>query len=225
MSVIKQVWGDVSDYEEYPHKVVKKFTHEKYTFEIRSYAPRVAACTKAPNPFMILAGYIGVGSAPKNQGASSSKEAEAVAMTTPVVMSNPATAPTSVAMTTPVVIRQESHQESTTSGNTRTIKNCHEEMAFMLPGKYTSVEECPVPDDDRVYLKQVPAVYKACHRYSPSFLRGDTYGEEAEKLRQGAEKEGLTMKGSIERHGFNPPFTLVNKRADVCVDIEWAEEN
>ncbi|GBG89810.1 hypothetical protein CBR_g49661 [Chara braunii] len=67
--------------------------HKAESFEVREYEPAMAAAVEYPgdiylsdnksNPFMVLAGYIGVLTSPKNV------KAEAIAMTAPVVMVPP----------------------------------------------------------------------------------------------------------------------------------------
>lgn len=86
---------------------------------------------------------------------------EKVAMTAPVVMQNttePASAAPAasekVAMTAPVVMQhasdtqQQQQQAPTSSSSTRT-------MSFIMPSKYSSPEDLPVPKDARVKLVQV----------------------------------------------------------------------
>ncbi len=103
-------------------------------------------------------------------GAAAAATSEKVAMTAPVVMQNTtgsaASAPAAsekVAMTAPVVMQhaapsagasdpqqqqQQQQQASTSSSSTRT-------MSFIMPSKYSSPEDLPVPKDARVKLVQV----------------------------------------------------------------------
>ena len=143
---------------------------EAASFQVRHYVPSVAAETtylsagiddNTSDAFRRLAQYIGVFSAPQNKNADG--QAEPVAMTAPVLMSQPqhaegaATAgstPSSAGLDAPLTAGLADG-----AGRPRT-------MAFLLPSKYTAVEAAPVPVDSGVTLRQVPSRTQAVSTFT-----------------------------------------------------------
>eukprot|EP01052_Picozoa_sp_SAG31_P034321 SAG31_NODE_3996_length_3679_cov_1.092179_3_plen_139_part_00 len=107
--------------------------------------------------FRLLARYIGVFGDPANQASQGtdsaglrtrqplSSQSEKVEMTAPVLLE---TRSEKIAMTAPVLMKPEN-----SASNAVTERS----MSFILPSKYQSVADCPIPTDSRVAIKQLPA--------------------------------------------------------------------
>uniref|UniRef100_A0ACD5XAT9 Uncharacterized protein n=1 Tax=Avena sativa TaxID=4498 RepID=A0ACD5XAT9_AVESA len=129
-----------------------------------------------------------------SSGSGSSSETEAIAMTAPVITS---AEPEPVAMTTAPVTTAEG-RESQTGKVT---------MQFLLPSKYTKVEETPRPMDERVVLREVGERKYGVARFAG--LAGDkVVAEKAERLKAALEKDGHVVKGPYLFSRYNPPQTL-----------------
>lgn len=185
-------------------------------YEIREYGTRYAIETyyeesSQSNAFMTLAGYIGVGSAPKNDGGRS------IAMTAPVSMQS--SGGQKIAMTAPVAM-----YDAGGSGSASRKK-----MQFVLPSSFDSMDKIPKPLDPNVRVVEVPPSRGAVYRYS-----GRSGGEhargQATRLVDQLRADGLTdfdSKRAIDTHqfwGYNPPFTLPPLRRNE-VFVELSEEN
>uniref|UniRef100_A0A7S3QKM1 SOUL heme-binding protein n=1 Tax=Dunaliella tertiolecta TaxID=3047 RepID=A0A7S3QKM1_DUNTE len=124
--------------------VIQKFAE----YEVRRYGPQLRAQVVMPgqmdntkgNAFRALAGYIFGGNT--KQGHES--EAEKIAMTAPVAMN---TTSEKIQMTAPVAIQQPEGQQPEQQ---KTV------MSFILPDKYSSTAELPIPKDSRVTLLGLP---------------------------------------------------------------------
>lgn len=156
--------------------------------------------------FGILARYIGVFSKPENT-ASSSSSPEKVAMTAPVVQTPSAE---KIAMTAPVV------QGSGTNAR-------GESMCFLLPAKYRSVEEAPIPTNPVVKLEMVEGGrVEAVLAFSGNFDM--TVGaRHANELLGYLTKDGVKPTGDWTAQGYNPPFTLPHlKRNEIHIPLDPA---
>lgn len=181
--------------EEPAHDI--KFTAEQLPshFEIRRYPARWAISTENDSGgFMRLAGYIGVGSKPKNAGAAP------IAMTAPVVVEKATkTKGTAIAMTAPVV-------------------NLGSEMKFILPSKFGEGDVPPEPLDDRVRVELLPAEYMAVTTFNGSLNRDADSDPRAQAQRdqivKDAKEVGLMddnvspdeLESRVYR--YNPPWCL-----------------
>ncbi|KAG8054735.1 hypothetical protein GUJ93_ZPchr0001g29604 [Zizania palustris] len=203
------------------HEVV----HTGAGYEVRKYPPCVAAeVTYDPaemkgnrdGGFTVLANYIGALGRPQNTRPEkidmtapviTSGEPENIAMTAPVITSGE---PEPVAMTAPVITSDGGGQAG---GKTVT-------MQFLLPSKYTKVEEAPRPTDERVVLREVGDRKYGVVRFSG--LTGDkVVKEKAEGLKAALEKDGFTVKGPFVLARYNPPFTLPPLRTnEVMIPVE-----
>ena len=166
-------------------------------YEIRRCSQRYAIETTYNNndtsqAFRALAGYIGVGSTPKNSGEAS------IAMTAPVVTSDRKSG-TSIAMTAPVI----------TAANS----NANKVMQFILPSEYDSMSKIPKPTNPNVTIKELPSEVGAIHRFSGwvdeskslekvTLLMNALNNEHDLKL----DKDGVLKNYSLWQ--FNPPFTI-----------------
>ncbi|KAL3937370.1 MAG: hypothetical protein SGBAC_007517 [Bacillariaceae sp.] len=155
-------------------------------YEIRRYATRYAIETDQngmDNAFRLLAGYIGVGGTPQNEGSKS------IAMTAPVVSGSG----TSIAMTAPV----------STTGRT---------MQFYLPAEFDSMDKIPKPSDSRVRITEVPPATGAVHTFSGSMSDGVANSKVVSLVEQ-LQEDGLDISKEDAMTNyllwqFNPPFTI-----------------
>lgn len=173
------------------NKQHSSYNNNKYSteYEIRRYATRYAIETDQngmDNAFRLLAGYIGVGGSPQNEGSKS------ISMTAPVV-SGSGISGTSMAMTAPV----------STTGRT---------MQFYLPAEFDTMDKIPVPSDSRVRIAEVPPATGAVHTFSGSMSEGVANSKVISLVEQ-LQEDGLEISKEDAMTNyllwqFNPPFTI-----------------
>ena len=126
-----------------------------------------------------------------------------IAMTAPVQM-NMTDAGQKIAMTAPV--QQVSTDDSLN-------------VAFMLPSKF-NMETSPVPTDDRVSIKQIPARIMAVIRYSGRWTEKNRSKYEF-RLRENLKSHGISSVSGPETAAYNPPFTPpFMRRNEVMLEVE-----
>lgn len=202
-SVVKQTAGSVLAVagvrvgtEEPPH------TSERLGdgIEIRNYQPRIAAETVVEGDerpaleqgFRRLAGYIFGGNH------ASSK----IAMTAPV--SRASAKGQKIAMTAPV--------SQATGGSDSWV------VRFFMPSKW-SMPALPQPDDERVYLVEVPAETMAVVRFS-GLADPDIIAAKTDELREALHRKGKEITGDPVVWYYDPPWTLpFRRRNEVAVPI------
>ncbi len=173
--------GDAVAYESPDYRVTSTIG----SVEIREYEPYLVAETTVDGDlenagnqgFRILATYIFGG----NQGSKK------IAMTAPV--SQEKSEGTKIAMTTPVT------QEG--KGGQYTIR-------FMMPSDFTR-DELPVPNDDRVVIREIPARTFAAVRYSGRWTERN-YQTHLDELYSTLRAEGLEPEGEPVWARYDPPF-------------------
>ena len=79
-------------------------------------------------------------------------------------------------------------------------------MAFSLPSKW-NLESAPVPNDQRVNLREIPPEQMVVLQFSGRMGTQDLEEREQE-LRQWAMKQGIAVVGSIRTARYDPPWTL-----------------
>jgi len=169
-------------------------------FEVRSYAQRFAietAISSENSGFRELAGFIGVGTMPKNEGGT------AISMTAPVATKGG----TAISMTAPV----------STSSN----KDGSKVMNFVLPVEYDSIEKIPKPTSEKVRVVPVPAAVGAVTAFS-GWVKPTTAEEKKEELLAALKASDVTVEEPIEWElwQFNPPFTIPTlRRNEVWVKL------
>lgn len=163
-------------------------------YEIRKYGTRIAIeadCShnSTSSAFRLLAGYIGVGGEPQNEGSTS------MSMTAPVVTSQSG-AGTSVQidMTAPVV--------TSSSGV----------MQFYLPAEYDSLSKVPKPTNPSVRILEVPPAMGVAHTFNGR-VDEKTGASKVARLVQQLNDDGLSIKQEDAMTNFflwqfNPPFTI-----------------
>jgi len=153
-------------------------------FELRRYSSYIVAETTVEGNFEAvgneafrrLAGYIG----------GKNRKKESISMTAPVSQ-KPASE--KIAMTAPVSQRG---------------KNGQWRITFMMPSAYT-LETLPIPDDDRVVLREEKEKAVAVILYSGTW-RKKRYEDHEKKLMEWISKKGWKMVGAPAWARYNPPF-------------------
>ena len=170
-------------------------------FELRHYPPYLVAEVDVPGDFdeagngafRILAGYI----------FGDNRSAEKMNMTAPVE-SRPADGSEKMAMTAPVT--------AASSGDGRTT------FAFVMERKYTT-ETLPVPNDDRIRIREMPERVMAVRRYSGRWTE-DRYLQNLEALRAALVKKGIDTVGEPILARYNSPFSLpMLRRNEVMLEV------
>lgn len=172
-------------------------------YEIRVYPAYIVAKTTVSGSydegtsqgFRIIADYI--------FGNNTSKES--IAMTAPVLESQPGASAQKIAMTTPVLDTQSNDGKRT--------------IAFILPAKYT-LANLPTPNNPAVVLETVPARTVAALSFTwyPTARR-----VEAKKslLKGYLERDKITATGDIETARYNPPLSMpLMLRSEILVPIQ-----
>lgn len=176
---------------------------EKDGYEIREYAPYIAATTmvvgsynEATNQgFRIIADYI----------FGNNTKKESIAMTVPVLEGQAENVSEKIAMTVPVL-------ETPSGSGTRII-------AFVLPSKYT-LETLPRPNNDAVRLVEIPARKVAALQFTwyPTEARMTAKKAILETLLL---RDGKAINGAIETARYNPPFSMpLMLRNEILIPVE-----
>lgn len=200
--------------EEAPYKIIRpeKDRTPVADIEIREYAPQIRAETKisadfeeaGSEAFRKLAAYI---FAKKRNGK------QKIAMTAPVaqVRANPEG-------------NDESDSNKTVTLTTDATGNY--KISFVMPAKYTRLDQLPVPKDKSVKLRQVPRRTMAAVSYRGGWSR-EKYKSYERALLKGVKKMGLTVKGKPEWGRYDPPFTpWFMRKNEVLVEVTgWPEKS
>ncbi|GFR49875.1 hypothetical protein Agub_g11979 [Astrephomene gubernaculifera] len=214
---------------------VKGAELRKYAPQVRAEvlydsAPNDAIMNNLNSPFRVLAGYIFGGNTSRTGEAS-----EKVEMTAPVVMQKGAADSQKIAMTAPVVMQTGPTPTPTTSTSPATAPSpdaasstpspasgsdpnpppapapgTQRVMSFIMPSKYSSVADLPLPKDARVKLIEVPERSYAAVTFRGSMSQQVAASREAE-LRSAAEREGVRLSddpNAVQYCSYNPPWCL-----------------
>jgi len=173
------------------------------SFELRQYEPKVVAETVVDADFRDagriafkrLFGYI----------SGDNRANIEISMTAPVLAEHPAqTGATKIAMTAPVT------REPSVNGW---------RFAFVLPAEY-EIGNAPLPNDDRIQLKRIPAKKVAVLRYSGLWRKSD-FAENRMRLAEWIERSGLEAESPARVASYDPPWTLPSlRRNEVMIDIK-----
>ncbi|MEW5298231.1 MAG: hypothetical protein WDW36_001376 [Sanguina aurantia] len=189
-------------------------TEPRAGFEIRTYSPQIRAefsfqtasaedgiSSGLNTPFGALAGYIFGGnekgkSGSGSGGSSSGGKGESE----------------KIAMTVPVVMQREG------GGACKERK-----MSFILPAKYTSLDQLPTPKNPDVHFKVVPAHQVAAIRFHGSMTAPLATSKEAE-LREAAARDGTPLSTDptqVQFCSYNPPWCIPSQRTnDILIPVE-----
>ena len=174
-------------------------------FEVRLYAPVIVAETEVTGEFgkvsnegfRRLAGYIFGG----NDGGRK------IAMTAPVGTEPPrkTAAGTKIAMTAPVGAKPKGEGWV---------------VSFTMPSNWT-MASLPVPDDERVRLREVPARRVAAVRFSGTW-GAEKFEDVAARLREQIKEKGLVAADEPPVYArYNPPWTpWFLRRNEVLVPLK-----
>jgi hypothetical protein len=188
--------------EEPEYEVLESFEE----FEVRRYAPYLVAevdvegdFSEAGNDaFRVLADYI----------FGNNSSATKMAMTAPVE-ARKAEAGEKMSMTAPVTATSTDDSNLTT-------------FAFVMEGKYTQ-ETLPVPNDDRVRIRLMPARVMAVRRYSGRWTQTN-YNRHQETLRTALDDAGIVLKGEPVLARYNSPFSLpMLRRNEVMIEVSYSD--
>lgn len=201
------------DVEEPKHETLFTAAELPSQFEVRRYPARWAIAT--PNDgnkaFMRLAGYIGVGSKPKNSGAA------AIAMTAPVVTAPSKPKGTAIAMTAPVV-------------------NTGNDMMFILPSDFGPDSVPPAPLDERVRVELLEPEHVVVTTFNGNLNRQPESDPRAlarrDALVADAVELGLMPKDidadklTMQVYRYNPPWCLgYYKTNEVAIPLTAEQVN
>ncbi len=185
-------------YEEPEYRVLA----ERDDYEIRAYESYLVAETTVEGDygesggkgFRILAGYI----------FGDNQAAERMAMTAPVTRA-PAES-VKMSMTVPVI-------------SERVAEAQRYRYQFVMERKYT-LETLPVPEDDRVTIREIPARTMAVHRYSGRWTASNFEKHTAILLRV-LEGDGIEIVGTPQSAAYNAPFMPpFLRRNEILVEID-----
>lgn len=175
----------------------------KGDIEIREYSSYIVAemivssdFEEAGNEaFSTLVGYIG--------GENISQQS--IEMTSPVSQEKIETTGQEIEMTAPV------SQESMDSGKYR--------IAFVMPDRFT-LESLPVPKDDQIQIREIPAKKMAVIRYSGTWSR-ENYQENESLLYEFLNEKGYEAKGNPVWARYDPPFMpWLFRRNEIMIEID-----
>ncbi|MEW5309133.1 MAG: hypothetical protein WDW38_001042 [Sanguina aurantia] len=197
-------------------------TEPQAGYEIRTYSPQIRAefsfqtasaedgiSSGLNTPFRALAGYIFGGN---EKGGGS----ESITMTSPVVVQKSGSgsgggSPSGkggsekIAMTVPVVMQREGEGA------------CKErKMSFILPSKYTGLDQLPTPKNPDVHFKVVPSHKMAAIRFRGSMTAPLATSKEAE-LREAAARDGTPLSTDPTQVQFCSYNPLVATQVVGCI--------
>lgn len=128
------------------------------------------------------------------------------------------TSQTDIAMTAPVSQQQSNEEIAMTAPVGQQQLGDGWAISFMMPNTYT-IETLPVPEDDRVVLRQVPSQTIAAIRYS-GFWSESNYLEHKAELETWIKQSGYRINGQAIWARYNAPFTpWFLRRNEVLIPI------
>lgn len=192
--------------------LLSNLTGKTLPYELRRYGHRFAIETDyagqedSRGSFMRLAGYIGVGGPPQNDGG------QKIAMTAPVI-TNESGGGAAIAMTAPVVMNAN--------------KNV---MQFILPAEYDDLSKIPKPTCEEVRVTEVPPAVGAVHQFS-GWVKKEQAQEKTTALIDQLREDGASI-SQEEGHKksllwqFHPPFTIpFLRRNEIWVELSEEQVN
>ena len=126
-----------------------------------------------------------------------------------------------IAMTAPVQMSMDgSGQKIDMTAPVQQIENKNFlQVAFMLPSKF-DVKNAPIPTDERVTIKQIPARIMAVIRYSGRWTEKNRSKYEY-RLRENLKLHAITAISQTETAAYNPPFTPpFMRRNEIMLEVE-----
>ena len=126
-----------------------------------------------------------------------------------------------IAMTAPVQMSMDgSGQKIDMTAPVQQIENKNFlQVAFMLPSKF-DVKNAPIPTDERVTIKQIPARIMAVIRYSGRWTEKNRSKYEY-RLRENLVLHQITAISQAVTAAYNPPFTPpFMRRNEIMLEVE-----
>lgn len=124
---------------------------------------------------------------------------------------------TKIEMTAPVSQRPEKIEM--TAPVTMTKENSEFLVQFTMPDKFT-METLPLPNDERVLIREIPPRRVAVYSYSGSWSE-KRFNQKLEILKTALEKDGYTQLGSPTFARFNSPFQLwFLRRNEIWIEVQ-----
>ncbi len=180
-----------------------KLLQEQGQFQIRQYEPLVVATTlvdgdfdeAGKQAFRRLFNYI----------SGDNRSQQEISMTTPVLASeDSAIKGSKIAMTAPVTAEEQ---------------GLGWRISFVLPAAFT-LQNAPVPSDERVSLTQLPSHRVAVRQYPGSWSQAK-FDDNAELLSQWLRQHHFQPNSPPRLARYDPPWTLpFLRRNEVLIDIE-----
>jgi hypothetical protein len=170
------------------------------SFELRQYSAYVVAETRVESGFS-TAGNIAFQRLFRYISGNNTAQ-QKIAMTAPVTQSRGE----KIAMTAPV---------------SQVADGTAYRVAFTLPSTYTRAT-APKPLDPAIQIREVPAEFIACWRYSGLWSESN-YRENETRLRESIKSRGLVIRGEPILARYNPPFTpWFMRRNEVLIAVSAA---
>lgn len=192
----------------------------KHAAELRHYAPYIVAEVSFPSD-MPMRQVLNLGfRAVANYIFGNNIAQDKISMTSPVVLEQqqPSSSPTAssrplpnekISMTSPVTMEQQSNKSTTVS--------------FIMPSKYTSIDDLPKPVNDQVILKQVPARIMAALTWNGGMVSEERKSDKVDALLDIMSEEGLRAVNTGNQHlwQYHPPFAPSYMRVnEVLLEVE-----
>jgi len=111
---------------------------------------------------------------------------------------------TTISMTAPVGQSPESEKIEMTSPVSQERENHRWRITFMMPSKYT-METLPLPEGDRIFLKEEKSKIVAVIRYSGTWGK-NRYEDNEIKLKNWINEKGWEQMGEPVWARYDPPF-------------------
>ena len=174
------------------------------TYELRSYAPYIVAQTEVTGnydemgnkAFRILFKYI----------SGENKQRTNIEMTAPVIQENTQQQGQKIQMTAPVI------QEMDTANSKNAL------YSFVMPQNFT-LDTLPLPLDDRITLKEIPAKTVAVRVFS-GWWSEENYRENESILLNALKNAKIKIIGKPKYARYNSPFSLwFMRRNEIMVEV------
>jgi len=191
-----------------------KILDQEAGFELRQYAPFIVAETwvdgdmnaASSKGFRVIADYIF-----GNNKAAQSMQSSKIAMTAPVTLV-PDVQPLTLDMTAPVSVQPAVY--ASTWGESKRWR-----VQFVMPDKYT-LESLPLPNNDAVKLREVPAKTVAIAKYS-GFNTDSRIRKETLALTDWVRARKLVPSGSPQLARYDQPWVLpMSRRNEILLEIK-----
>jgi hypothetical protein len=125
----------------------------------------------------------------------------------------------SISMTAPVSQKPVSEKIAMTAPVSQAQENGQWRIAFMMPSAYT-MATLPIPEDDRIALKEEKEKTVAVIRYSGTW-RKKRYVDHETKLMDWISKKGWKIIGAPVWARYNPPFMpWFMRRNEILIPVQ-----